>query len=488
MPSRNYEIIKVFSLSLLFISLPLTIFALTLQQDYPQIVGVDLTPDTTLHQLATYIYYFFVIIGGVVAFWGLITGGFQWLTSEGDSQRLSEAKKQVLASFLGLLLLLSSWVILHTLDPSLVTFHAFAPSIQEETIPVELPAMGVTQLSDGIVIYTSHPYFRAIPFPEAILLQVEETTNFPKGGGTINLGGPVNEPANNRYCPTEVEFLNPTLYDEISCQRDPNTGNIILDFDNPPRCCLRDRQGNPNRNFCCQVDPHTGEKILGTCPTRYYYGVICFSEKNGEGLARVITSYRNSRHTLLGLFRDQGLPGRGCCQSLYAFKQPAVSIYSQGDQILFYENYFPIKKDLETGQVIGGACIKIDKDNAPEDCALPVIDILDQDYEAQEGIFRIENLCGQTQDDNGNVIRNWYPLSMKVKADRDKKYLIVLFQGGGGGNCPRNGRPFTGNAYMVHWDVQDFSDSKDDRLWWAREGLEPFEPRSAQILPVEPIE
>ncbi len=43
----------------------------------------------------------------------VILGGFQWLTSAGDEERLSRAKRTLSGAFIGLLIVLFAWAIVH---------------------------------------------------------------------------------------------------------------------------------------------------------------------------------------------------------------------------------------------------------------------------------------------------------------------------------------------------------------------------------------
>lgn len=69
-------------------------------------------------------------IGGIVAFLSLVLGGFLYLTSAGNPAKVKGARDQILASFLGLLILLSSWLILKTISPTLVGIEV--PPTKEE--------------------------------------------------------------------------------------------------------------------------------------------------------------------------------------------------------------------------------------------------------------------------------------------------------------------------------------------------------------------
>jgi hypothetical protein len=60
----------------------------------------------------------------LAAFISLVIGGFQYLTSMGEPARLAEAKDRIRSAFFGLILLLSSWLILNAINPQLTTFKA----------------------------------------------------------------------------------------------------------------------------------------------------------------------------------------------------------------------------------------------------------------------------------------------------------------------------------------------------------------------------
>lgn len=66
------------------------------------------------------IYTFVISFAGVLALLALIIGGIRYLTSTGKPENLEKAKKQILAAFWGILILLSSYLILITINPDLV--------------------------------------------------------------------------------------------------------------------------------------------------------------------------------------------------------------------------------------------------------------------------------------------------------------------------------------------------------------------------------
>lgn len=92
-----------------------------LETEYPGIGGQEgLTKETTLPEYVNYVFKFSLIIAAVAALAVLIYGGFRYLTSAGSPVVQNEAKKWLFGGFLGLILLLSSYVILNTINPELL--------------------------------------------------------------------------------------------------------------------------------------------------------------------------------------------------------------------------------------------------------------------------------------------------------------------------------------------------------------------------------
>lgn len=95
-----------------------------LEIEYPEleVPGVE-TPTTTrtiLTEFIKYIFTFAIVLAGLLAFGSLIYGGIRYLTSAGDPTKMSDGKNQAMAGFLGLIILLSSYLILNTINPQLV--------------------------------------------------------------------------------------------------------------------------------------------------------------------------------------------------------------------------------------------------------------------------------------------------------------------------------------------------------------------------------
>lgn len=67
------------------------------------------------------LYNFAISIAAIAAFVMIVIAGFLWVTSAGQPKQISKAKDLIFNAVFGLLLLLSSWVILKTISPDLTT-------------------------------------------------------------------------------------------------------------------------------------------------------------------------------------------------------------------------------------------------------------------------------------------------------------------------------------------------------------------------------
>ncbi|MCX6738222.1 MAG: hypothetical protein NTY11_02310 [Candidatus Parcubacteria bacterium] len=122
------KIIFIISLLCLFVCIG-TIFAQDkggdLEVKYPSFGGAD-SPQNTKYQLTSYIRYiynFAIICGGLIALMSLIYGGFRFLTSAGNPAAITDARGQILAGLLGLVVIFGSYIILNELNPDLVSLR-----------------------------------------------------------------------------------------------------------------------------------------------------------------------------------------------------------------------------------------------------------------------------------------------------------------------------------------------------------------------------
>lgn len=80
----------------------------------------------TLPTYVKYVFTFFIGISGLIAFGVLIWAGIIYLTSAGNVDKMKEAREKIFSAFLGISILLGSYILLSTINPQLVVF-SFPP-------------------------------------------------------------------------------------------------------------------------------------------------------------------------------------------------------------------------------------------------------------------------------------------------------------------------------------------------------------------------
>ena len=141
----------------------------SLEIHYPHIPGVT-TPqsvNTPFSIYFVYIYSFLVMIAGVLAFFLLVIGGTEYIFSGGKPARLIDAKQRITGAIIGLLVVLSSYLILNTLNPQL-TFLRLQKA--QQALP------GKTTGSTAIVNSTST--YQEIPLGSLITSEIGPSTFF----------------------------------------------------------------------------------------------------------------------------------------------------------------------------------------------------------------------------------------------------------------------------------------------------------------------
>ena len=85
--------------------------------------GTPLTGCSDVGDMVQYFYEWAIGLGGIATFVALVWGGFLYITSMGRPEAMKEARSRITSAFFGLILLLSSWLILNTINPDLTTFR-----------------------------------------------------------------------------------------------------------------------------------------------------------------------------------------------------------------------------------------------------------------------------------------------------------------------------------------------------------------------------
>lgn len=114
-----------------------------LEVSYPTIPGTEITPltveNTSLPAYVKYVFNFALGLAGLTALILLIYGGVKYLTSAGNPSKAKEAKDRIFAALLGVIILLSSYLILTTVNPQLVILDA--PPLPEIEVAIPTPTI-----------------------------------------------------------------------------------------------------------------------------------------------------------------------------------------------------------------------------------------------------------------------------------------------------------------------------------------------------------
>jgi hypothetical protein len=120
---------KIFFIIFFLISLSLTTASFSLARDlevtYPVFDGVS-APNSTRTLLPDYVKYIFtfvVAISGLVVFGSMIYAGFRYATSAGNPTTITDAKDRIISAIIGMIVILSSYLLLNTVNPQLVVIN-----------------------------------------------------------------------------------------------------------------------------------------------------------------------------------------------------------------------------------------------------------------------------------------------------------------------------------------------------------------------------
>lgn len=75
--------------------------------------------DTDIPTVVQYFFEWMIVLGGLAAFIAFIWAGLLYMTSVGDANKMNDAKKKIKKALIGLVLLMSSWLIFNTINPEL---------------------------------------------------------------------------------------------------------------------------------------------------------------------------------------------------------------------------------------------------------------------------------------------------------------------------------------------------------------------------------
>lgn len=119
----NLKLISLSILVLLFTCFFTTKVALAvnLNLDYPTFGGIDINTNQDLNQIIAWFYYFTIGVSGFAAFFMSVWAGLKWSYSQGNTNTIQEAKDMLTSAALGILIILSTYLILQVINPDLTT-------------------------------------------------------------------------------------------------------------------------------------------------------------------------------------------------------------------------------------------------------------------------------------------------------------------------------------------------------------------------------
>lgn len=101
------------------------------QVTVPGFTGGDVT-ENTLGEYFRAIYVYFVSSVGVIAVTMIIFGGFRWITAAGNASKIQAAQETINSALIGLVLALTSFLILNTINPNLTRLRIPAvPAVEQ---------------------------------------------------------------------------------------------------------------------------------------------------------------------------------------------------------------------------------------------------------------------------------------------------------------------------------------------------------------------
>ncbi len=126
------KLIFIFFLAVFLIS-PIVIYGTEINWPSSPLTRVSLSGDSEFHDLIAYVYGWGIGLGGLLTFIMFVIAGIEWMTSGGNPNKQAKAKARITSTLLGLSLLLSSWLILNTINPQLTVLTPL-PSLWDDAM------------------------------------------------------------------------------------------------------------------------------------------------------------------------------------------------------------------------------------------------------------------------------------------------------------------------------------------------------------------
>ncbi len=187
--NKKIIIFAVFVSVLIPLSNILATIQLRMQTNWPRSpLGAGLDVGSTITDLVQYIYEWGIFLGGLAVFIAFLIAGFQYLTSVGNPTLMKESWDRIKSALFGLILLLSSWLILHTINPELTILRE---------IKFDPAAVPTVDLVEGELLAQPKPCVEAILFRGP---NFTEESRIMKPGARKGIGEINFEPRSFKFC------------------------------------------------------------------------------------------------------------------------------------------------------------------------------------------------------------------------------------------------------------------------------------------------
>lgn len=142
--------------TIFFLSLLGTLFlSPAFAMDFPSIGGVEINSSTSAADFIVYLFNLSIAVGTFIAAIVLIMAGVDYVSSRGEPAKIGEAKNKIKNAFLGLIILLASFMILNIINPQLtsIKINQLKNDPQKEIVVPE---------GTGIYLYDSPNYVSTV--------------------------------------------------------------------------------------------------------------------------------------------------------------------------------------------------------------------------------------------------------------------------------------------------------------------------------------
>lgn len=269
-----------------------------LELTYPTVpeATTPTTVETPLPHYIKYVFNFFIWITGFIALAVLVYAGFRYLTSAGQPAILADTKNQILAALAGILILLSSWLILTTINPQLT-------QLEIKPLPTPLP-----------------------PLPDGVYLCLEETWEIKWAWDMIQEIKKLDPHDQQRK--QKIEQLNKYLKKiEENCWRAPISGETPEKLNDKAKMAFV---------VSSETDPFSATSTL--------YGAILYEESKFGGRAQVVYALKPG----VAGFKITAI--KPSSVRVFVQKKPRPNVYVELYELIDFNRANPDKKSKKYTQ------------------------------------------------------------------------------------------------------------------------------------------